>query len=61
MKDVCNLYNVIEIFYRKDVTKIERGGPSSLFKLQIALAQLCKTTSTFLRKHPNPSIAKGRN
>jgi hypothetical protein len=44
-KDAYKLYNVIEIFCRRKVTKIERGGASGLFKLQITLAQLCK-------KHP---------
>jgi len=60
MKDVCNLYNVIEIFCRKKITKIERGGAFGLFKLQITLAQLCKNTSTLLCKHPNTSITRGR-
>jgi hypothetical protein len=61
MKNVYSLYNVIEIFCQRKVTKIKKGGPFGLFKLQITLAQLCKNTSAFLCKHPNTSIAKGRN
>jgi hypothetical protein len=41
MEDVCILYNVIEILWWRKVTKIEKGGPFGLFKLQITLAQLC--------------------
>jgi hypothetical protein len=38
----------------------ERGGPFGPFKLQMALAQLCKITFAYLCKHPNTSIAKGK-
>jgi hypothetical protein len=61
MEDVCNLYNVIDFFYQRKVTKIERGRPSIPFKLQMALAQLCKNTFACLCKHPHTSILKGRN
>jgi hypothetical protein len=42
MEDACTLCNVIKFFCQGKVTKIERGGPSGLFKLQMSLAQLCK-------------------
>jgi hypothetical protein len=61
MEDVCILCNVIEIFSWRKVTKTKRGGPLGPFKLQMALAQLCKNTSICLCKHPNISIANGRN
>jgi hypothetical protein len=38
--------------------KKKRFGP---FKLQMALAQLCKNTLACLCRHPNTSIVKGRN
>jgi hypothetical protein len=59
MEEACNLYNVIEIFYRKKVTKTERGGPFSPFKLQMALTQLCKNIFACLCRHPNTSTTKG--
>jgi hypothetical protein len=33
MADACSLCNVIEFFCLKKITKIEKGGPSSPFKL----------------------------
>jgi hypothetical protein len=61
MEDACTLCNVIKKIYQGKVTKIEKGGPSGPFKLQMSLAQLCKNTSTCLCKHPNTSTTKGRN
>jgi len=61
VEDAGSLYNVVEIFYWKKVTKIEREGPSSPFKLQMALAQLCKNTLAYLCRHLNISTIKGRN
>jgi len=58
MEDACNLCNVIEIFYLKKITNKKKGRPFSPFKLQMALAQLCKNTSTCLCRHPN--ISTGR-
>ncbi len=43
MKDAYNLCNVIEIFHSRKVTKTKGGKPYDHFKLQMALAQLCKT------------------
>ncbi len=60
MEDAYSLYNVIEFFCWKKVTMKERGGPFGPFKLQMALAQLCKITFAYLCKHPNTSIAKGK-
>jgi hypothetical protein len=40
MKDVCSLCNVIECFCWRKIIKIERGGPSSPFKLQMTLAHI---------------------
>jgi len=61
MKDACSPYNVIEFFYQKKVTKPKKGRPFGPFKLQMALAQLCKNISTYLCKHQNTSIAKRKN
>jgi hypothetical protein len=38
----------------------DKKGPSNLLKFHMALAQLCKNTSTYLFKQPNTSIAKGK-
>jgi hypothetical protein len=38
MEDTYILYNVIEIFQQKKVTKVERWGPFVPFKLQMGLA-----------------------
>jgi hypothetical protein len=38
MEDACSLYNVIEFFCQRKVTKTKRKGPSSPFKLEMALA-----------------------
>ncbi len=47
MEDVCSLCNVIESFCQKKVTKTKKEGRAfSPFKIQMALAQLCKNTST---------------
>jgi hypothetical protein len=46
MEDVCNLCNVIEKKFPKKVTKPKRRRPFGPFKLQMALAQLCKNIST---------------
>jgi hypothetical protein len=59
MEDACSLCNVIEIFCQRKVTKTKRRGPSSPFKLQMALAQLCKNTSICLCRLTNTSTAKG--
>jgi hypothetical protein len=48
MKDACILYNVIQVFLQSKVTRLERGGLSSLLKLQITLAQSCKNISACL-------------
>ncbi len=61
MEDTCILRNVIEIFWQRKMTKVKIWTPSSLFKLQMAMAQSCKNTSTCLCKQPNTSIAIGRN
>jgi hypothetical protein len=61
MEDGCSLYNVIEFFCQRKVTKIEKRRPFGLFKLQMALAQLCKNTSAYLCRHPNTFTAKGKN
>jgi ribosomal protein L32 len=59
MEDAYSLCNVIEIFCRKKITKTKRGRRFGPFKLQMALAQLCKNTSTCLYKLTNTSTAKG--
>jgi hypothetical protein len=59
MEDVCILCNVLEMFWWKKVTKREKKGPFGTFKLQMALAQSCKNTSTCLCKHPNFQLLKG--
>jgi hypothetical protein len=64
MEDVCIIYNVIEIFlYKKNNQDKNRSlkGPFGLLKLQMALAQLSKNTSTFFCRHLNTSITKGKN
>ncbi len=43
MEDAHSFCNVIEIFHQKKVTKTKRGKPYGHFKLQMTLAQLCKT------------------
>jgi hypothetical protein len=43
IEDVYNLRNMIEIFHLRKVTKTKRGKSYDHFKLQITLAQLCKT------------------
>ncbi len=43
MEDAYIICNVIETFWRKKMTKVERWGPSSPFKLQMALAQCVKS------------------
>jgi hypothetical protein len=43
MEDTCIICNVIETFWWKKMTKVEIWGPSSLFKLQMALAQRVKS------------------
>jgi hypothetical protein len=37
MEDTCILCNVIETFWRRKVTKVEKWGPFVPFKLQMAL------------------------
>jgi hypothetical protein len=61
MEDVCNLYSVIEFFAQKIYIYIEKGRFFIPFKLQMAIAQLCKNTFVCLCKHPNTSTIKGRN
>jgi hypothetical protein len=61
MEDAYNLCNVIEMFFRRKVTKIKRRRPFGPFKLQTTLAQLCNDTSAYLCRHPNTSTIKGRN
>jgi hypothetical protein len=62
MHDACIFCNIIEIVWWKEVTKTKMGGPSSYFKLQLALAQSCKNTLiAYLCKHPNISIARRRD
>jgi hypothetical protein len=39
----------------------KRGRLFGHFKLQMALAQLCKITTPYLCKHPNTSTTKGKN
>ncbi len=51
----------LNFFVKKRVTMKKRGRPFGHFKLQMALAQLCKITSPYLCKHPNTSTAKGKN
>jgi len=44
MKNAYSLCNVIEIFHSKKITKTKRKRKAyDHFKLQMALAQLCKT------------------
>jgi len=61
MEDAYILCNVIETFWWRKVTKVERWGPFAPFKFQMALAQLCKNTLACLCKQPNTSIAKEMN
>ncbi len=61
MENTYIFCNVIEFFLWRKITKIEIWGLYSSFKLQMALAQSCKNTSTYLCKHPNTSIIKKRN
>jgi hypothetical protein len=61
MEDACIFCNVIETFWRRKMTKVERWGPFVPFKLQMALAQSCKNTLACLCKQPNITIVKGRN
>jgi hypothetical protein len=42
MEDAYNFCNVIEIFCWRKVNKRKIESPYGLFKLQMALAQLCK-------------------
>ncbi len=59
-EDACIFCNVIKIFWQKKVTKTKKGGPSSPFKLQMALAQSCKNRSTCLCRIQIPQLPKGR-
>jgi len=61
MEDACILCNVIENFWWKKMTKVERWRPFGPFELQMAFAQPCKNTLICLCKQPNTSIAKRRN
>jgi len=61
MEDAYILCNVIETFWWRKVTKVESWGPFAPFKFQMALAQLCKNTSTCSCKQPNTLIAKEMN
>jgi hypothetical protein len=61
MEHACILCNVIETFWQRKLTKTKRWRHSGLFKIRMALAQSCKNISTCLCRHPNTSIAKGRN
>jgi hypothetical protein len=59
MEDVCIFCNVIETFWQRKMTKVERWGPFGTFKLQMALAQSCKNTSACLCKQPNTQLLRG--
>jgi hypothetical protein len=53
MQDACGLCNMIEFFCQRKIIKAERGGPFGLFKLQMALAQLCINTLAYSGRHSN--------
>ncbi len=60
MENTYNPCNVIKIVLQRKITKTKRRGPFSLLKFHMALTQSCKNISTYLFKHPNTLIAKGR-
>jgi hypothetical protein len=59
MEDVYKLCNVIEIFHWNKVTKTKRRKRYNHFKLQMTLAQLCKTHLLIYENIQIPPLLKG--